>query len=260
MPGKNQVPRKLNMGSGKDWRAEYFNVDISSFWGPDAVLDFDKPLPFGQTLQTRRFGDLVLEKGSFDEIIANDVLEHIPNLMTAMTSCLELLSPGGEFRIAVPYDLSWGAWQDPTHVRAFNERSWLYYTDWFWYMSWTEARFEVVLLDLGLSAIGKKLKAQGMSSEEIVLHARAVDHMRVVLRKRLLTDAEKEQVSVYLTRQSEAYVPGPEDGDATMPLDFQVARSTEYSVATLRLQRWSRVRKVARFVRGGLRKALKGSR
>ena len=29
---------------------------------------------------------------------------------------------------------------------------------------------------------------------------RAVDHMRVVLRKRLLTEAEKQQVQVYLKR------------------------------------------------------------
>jgi len=58
-----------------------------------------------------------------------------------MKSCLDLLKVGGIFEINVPYDLSLGAWQDQTHVRAFNENSWLYYTDWFWDMGWTEARF-----------------------------------------------------------------------------------------------------------------------
>jgi len=43
-----------------------------------------------------------------------------------MTNCLKLLRVGGVFKILVPYDLSYGAWQDPTHIRAFNERSWLY--------------------------------------------------------------------------------------------------------------------------------------
>jgi SAM-dependent methyltransferase len=195
-----QFPKKLNLGSGKDWREDYFNVDFDPYWEPDGVLDFGQPLPFGKPLETQRFGAIVLENNSFDEIIANDALEHIPSLMTAMHSCLNLLKVGGLFRISVPYDLSWGAWQDPTHVRAFNERSWLYYTDWFWYMGWTEARFDLVQFDLGLSPIGKALQKQQMKGEDLVRYPRAVDQMRVVLRKRLLTEAEKKQVTVYLKR------------------------------------------------------------
>jgi hypothetical protein len=195
-----QFPKKLNLGSGKDWREDHFNVDFDAYWEPDAVLDFNHPLPIGKPLETQRFGTIVLENNSFDEIIANDSLEHIPSLMTAMTSCLRLLKVGGLFRISVPYDLSWGAWQDPTHVRAFNERSWLYYTDWFWYMGWTEARFDLAQFDLSLSPVGEALKQQHMKGEDLVRHPRAVDQMRVVLRKRLLTDAEKQQVSVYMKR------------------------------------------------------------
>ena len=195
-----QVPAKLNLGSGKDWREDYFNVDFDPYWEPDAVLDFNHPLPIGKPLETARFGAVVLQNNSFDEIIANDSLEHIPSLMTAMHSCLNLLKVGGVFRISVPYDLSWGAWQDPTHVRAFNERSWLYYTDWFWYMGWTEARFDLIQFDLGLSAVGKALQNQQVKGEDLVRHPRAVDQMRVVLRKRLLTEAERQQVAVYLKR------------------------------------------------------------
>jgi SAM-dependent methyltransferase len=194
------VPRKLNLGSGKDWREDYFNVDIDPYWEPDAVMDFNLPLPVGQSLATPRFGNVVLENDYFDEIIANDALEHIRNLTTAMTSCLNLLRVGGLFKIAVPYDLSWGAWQDPTHVRAFNERSWLYYTEWFWYMGWTEARFDIAAFDLGLSPIGEALKRQQLKGEDLARHPRAVDQMRVALRKRLLTDAEKQRVQVFLKR------------------------------------------------------------
>jgi SAM-dependent methyltransferase len=194
------IPRKLNMGSGKDWREDYFNTDFDPYWEPDAVLDFSRDLPIGQPLETQRFGTVALQNHWFDEIIANDVLEHIPNLTLAMTSCLNLLRVGGLFRIAVPYDLSWGAWQDPTHVRAFNERSWLYYTDWFWYMGWTEARFDVAQFDLGLSPVGKALAQQQIKGEDLVRHPRAVDQLKVVLRKRLLTEAEKQQVTMYLRR------------------------------------------------------------
>ena len=195
-----RVPAKLNLGSGKDWREDYFNVDFDPYWEPDAVLDFNHPLPIGKPIETQRFGTVVLENNSFDEIIANDSLEHIPSLMTAMTSCLNLLKVGGVFRISVPYDLSWGAWQDPTHVRAFNERSWLYYTDWFWYMGWTEARFDLIQFDLGLSPVGEQLKKQQVKGEDLVRHPRAVDKMGVVLRKRLLTDTEKQRVTVYMKR------------------------------------------------------------
>jgi SAM-dependent methyltransferase len=142
----------------------------------------------------------VLENNSFDEIISNDCLEHIPSLMAAMTSCLNLLKVGGLFRISVPYDLSLGAWQDPTHVRAFNERSWLYYTDWFWYMGWTEARFDLAQFDLKLSPVGEALQKKQVRGEDLVRYPRAVDHMSVVLRKRLLTEAEKQQVEVYMKR------------------------------------------------------------
>jgi len=194
------IPRKLNLGSGKDWRPDCFNADFDPYWEPDAVLDFNHPLPIGKPLETPRLGTVVLENNFFDEIIARDALEHIPNLTTAMTSCLNLLKVGGLFRISVPYDLSWGAWQDPTHVRAFNERSWLYYTDWFWYMGWTEARFDLVQFDLGLSPIGEALKQQQVKGEDLVRHPRAIDQLRVILRKRLLTDAEKQQVATYLKR------------------------------------------------------------
>lgn len=193
-------PEKLNLGSGKDWRADYLNVDVNGYWEPDAVLDFGRPLPFGQPLVTKRFGPVVLQEDSFSEIIANDVLEHIPDLTAAMTSCLNLLKVGGLFRINVPYDLSYGAWQDPTHIRAFNERSWLYYTDWFWYLGWTKARFDLTQIEFGASPVGEQLRKQGVSDVDLLRQPRAIDNMKVVLRKRLLTEQEAAQAQAYLKR------------------------------------------------------------
>jgi SAM-dependent methyltransferase len=218
-----EIPRKLNMGSGKDWREDCFNTDFDPYWEPDAVLDFSRALPIGQPLETQRFGTVVLQNNWFDEIIANDVLEHIPNLTLAMTSCLNLLRVGGVFCIAVPYDLSWGAWQDPTHVRAFNERSWLYYTDWFWYMGWTEARFDLAQFDLGLSPIGEALAKQQVKGEDLVRHPRAVDQLRVVLRKRLLTAIESQQVEKYLRRPNRSAARGQAISVKMQPAAAQAA-------------------------------------
>jgi len=107
---------KLNLGSGKDWRKDCINADIQPEKKPDWVLDITQ-VPWGEVIDTR-LGKFPVEKGMFSEIIANDVLEHIPDLVSAMTNCRDLLKRGGEMHIHVPYDLSLGAWQDPTHVRA----------------------------------------------------------------------------------------------------------------------------------------------
>jgi SAM-dependent methyltransferase len=182
---KPSLPAILNLGSGKDFRADHFNIDIDPAWSPDAVCDLSRvtTLSAGVAFKTQRFGDIVLRPGSFDTIVANDVLEHVPDLMAMMTNCLSLLKTGGVFEISVPYDLSYGAWQDPTHVRAFNERSWLYYTEWFWYMGWSEFRFELDGFNFVPSAIGEALRAKNMDREEILRTPRAIDSMSVRLRK-----------------------------------------------------------------------------
>jgi SAM-dependent methyltransferase len=185
------LPNILNMGSGKDWKREALNLDIQDEWNPDAVYDMSQPpLPDGIELATRRFGLIHLTENHFDLIYAFDVLEHIRQLPTAMTTCLTWLKVGGILRVNVPYDLSWGAWQDPTHVRAFNERSWLYYTDWYWYLGWNRWRFDLTSLQYALSPIGQRLQAQSTPLEDLIRTPRAVDSMLLDLRKRLLTPEE----------------------------------------------------------------------
>ncbi len=183
------VPKRINLGSGKDWREDFLNTDILERVNPDWVLDICSPLPWGEMVCTRRFDDFLLEPGFFDLIIANDVLEHLPDLVAAMTSCLSLLKEGGKMHIQVPYDLSFGAWQDPTHIRAFNERSWLYYTDWYWYLGWTTERFHLEKQEFVLSPVGKVLKEQNMAVAEILRSPRAIDSIMVVLQKIKITDS-----------------------------------------------------------------------
>jgi len=186
------LPKRINLGSGKNWHPDFLNIDINDAWNPDVVADFNHIFPGERAvLRTERFGEVVIGPGQFEVIVAHDVLEHVRELTTCVTNCLNLLVNGGLFEIVVPYDLSYGAWQDPTHVRAFNERSWLYYTDWFWYLGWSESRFETIKLDFHLSEIGKALAAKGMQQEQITSTPRAVDSMRVVLRKIPLSDDDR---------------------------------------------------------------------
>ncbi len=173
----SSYPRHLNLGSGKDFREDCLNADIQAIKNPDWVLDITK-VPWGETISTR-FGEIKVEQGMFDSITANDVLEHIPDLVKAMTNCKDLLVEGGEFHIHVPYDLSLGAWQDPTHVRAFNENSWLYYTDWHWYLGWKD-KFVVKELQLVKSKLAEEMN---ISDQMLTILPRMVDSMKVVLVK-----------------------------------------------------------------------------
>ncbi len=187
------LPRRLNLGSGKSWQDDCLNVDINPLWRPDICVDMSVPDLLERELDCARFGRVILPPDHFDEITAVDVLEHVPDLVTLMTNCLRLLRNGGLLKALVPFDLSYGAWQDPTHVRAFNERSWLYYTEWFWYVGWRDARFDLVELKFQLSDLGQTMAKEGVSNDVIARTPRAVDSMHVTLSKRPLSEAERAE-------------------------------------------------------------------
>ncbi|MCA8956964.1 MAG: methyltransferase domain-containing protein [Planctomycetes bacterium] len=187
------VPRVLQIGSGRDFRDDCLNLDISPGWKPDVVADISAPLP-AAPIETARFGSVHLAPDRFDEILAFDVLEHIPDLCAAMTNCLTLLVEGGVMSIKVPYDLSLGAWQDPTHVRAFNENSFLYYAEWFWYLGWESHRFHREVIDLIPGELGRTMMAEGVSNDVIVRTPRAIEAIHAQLVKRPLDEQDRVEL------------------------------------------------------------------
>jgi SAM-dependent methyltransferase len=136
-------PNFVNLGSGKDYKPGWLNLDVIERAEPDLVLDLAQPAPWPIESRTRFGATLRLEANSVQAIYANNVLEHVSDLPALMGNALALLADGGLFEIEVPYEKAPTAWQDPTHVRAFNPKSWLYYTDWFWYLGWFTHRFEI---------------------------------------------------------------------------------------------------------------------
>lgn len=183
MSCKGELPTKINLGSGKDYRKGYLNIDTNAKCYPDLVADLGDRYSLPLELNDSYGNSIILKECYFEEIIALDVLEHVENLAVLMKNCLSLLCTGGKMYITVPYDLSLGAWQDPTHLRAFNQNSWKYYTDWFWYMGWFEYRFELEQLTYKPTDLGSELLGKNYDEERILSTPRAIDSMSVVLKK-----------------------------------------------------------------------------
>lgn len=83
-------PRRLNLGCGFDIRPGYLNVDFQDFHSPDLVGDVR---------------DLsMLPADTFEEIIAIDVLEHLPRSDSekGITEWARLLQAGGSLELQMP--------------------------------------------------------------------------------------------------------------------------------------------------------------
>ena len=132
----------LHLGSGKDYKPGWFNVDILirrslTGAGPGQAADL------AAVRASATAGLLNCTPTRLNMIYANNVLEHVADLPQLMSNCLTLLRERRQMQIEVPHEHARTAWQDPTHVRAMNENSWIYYTDWFWYLGWFEHRFQI---------------------------------------------------------------------------------------------------------------------
>jgi hypothetical protein len=176
--GQAWQPTCINLGSGKDYKAGWLNVDILDRAEPDLLLDLGQAHSWPLMRASRFGGSVLIAPASIDRVYANNVLEHVPDLPMLMGNVLTLLKTGGTFEIEVPYEKALTAWQDPTHLRALNENSWVYYTEWFWYLGWFEHRFEIaeaIWLDMSLQPCAKEQAA----------------FMRVTLRKVETTPRER---------------------------------------------------------------------
>lgn len=101
---------KLNFGCGQDIKKGYVNVDITPFKGVDKAFDFNMhPYPF--------------RVNQFDEIFADNIIEHLHNIPDVMSDLHRITKPGGKIRIIVPYYNSYGAYNDVTHTHYFSHLS-----------------------------------------------------------------------------------------------------------------------------------------
>lgn len=140
---------KLHLGCGKSVLPGYIGVDLSAQLGVHVVCDLSrKPWPF--------------EDSSVERCIMINLLEHLPDTIQVMEELWRVSRPGGIVHVQVPYYNSAGAFQDPTHVKFFTERTFDYFTEdgvteLSHYNYYSRARFEIVKIDFHQRQLLKKL-------------------------------------------------------------------------------------------------------
>lgn len=104
---------RLDLACGTEVADGYEGVD-SREMGQKFLVDLERfPWPW--------------DDGEVEAIRCSHYVEHTPDLVAFMNECHRVLAPGGELYVRCPYQHSDGAWQDPTHVRALNFKSFEYY-------------------------------------------------------------------------------------------------------------------------------------
>jgi SAM-dependent methyltransferase len=107
---------RLDVGCGENKMQGFLGIDKRPCKGVDIVHDIEKfPWP--------------LKDESVLDIFCSHVMEHIkPWLMLdLMNEMWRVMKPGGQLVISMPYGVSFGFVQDPTHCNACNEATWTYF-------------------------------------------------------------------------------------------------------------------------------------
>jgi len=99
--------KKLNLGSGLDYKEGYVNLDIRKKFKADVYWDLNKfPYPF--------------KANTFDEILAFEVLEHLDEPVEVMKEIWRIAKPNAIIKISVPYFSGSISLQDIEHKHAFG--------------------------------------------------------------------------------------------------------------------------------------------
>lgn len=146
------MSKKLNVGCGKNIKEGYINLDIKQIPGIDVIHDLNKfPYP--------------LKSNDFDEILCQDILEHVDNLLLVMNEIYRILKPNGLLKIRVPHFTSSIAFNDPTHKHFFAWDSFNYFLKSNPYNFYVDFSFEIVERKI---EFGKKLAFWNWIIEPIV--------------------------------------------------------------------------------------------
>jgi len=108
------MKRSLDLGCGRKKVPGTVGVDRHAVEGVDVIQDLDRyPYPF--------------RTGSFDEIHARHVIEHVESVVCFMAELHRIAREGATIHIHTPHYSYTGSWRDPTHRRHFSCYSFEYF-------------------------------------------------------------------------------------------------------------------------------------
>jgi len=108
------MSKKLDLGCGNRKREGAIGIDCNPKTCADVIHDLNVfPYPF--------------EDSSFDEIYADNVLEHLGDLIKVLEELYRISKPNAIIRVDVPYFRAKWAFIDPTHKHFFTTGSFSYY-------------------------------------------------------------------------------------------------------------------------------------
>ncbi len=125
------MKRLLDIGCGKGKRlieeAEVIGVDMDPDSDADIIHDLNQiPWPF--------------DDNEFDEVICQDILEHLDNILPTMQEINRISRHGSTIKIRTPHYSSYYAYNDPTHKHRFG----YYIFDRFCHMGFRVIRKEIL--------------------------------------------------------------------------------------------------------------------
>lgn len=104
----------LDLGCGNRKRPGAIGIDHNPGTDADVIHSLDVyPYPF--------------EASSFDEIYADNVIEHLNDIVRTMEELHRISKPGGLVKVIVPYFRARWAFIDPTHRHYFTAHSFSYF-------------------------------------------------------------------------------------------------------------------------------------
>lgn len=105
---------KLVLGSGEKKHENATHVDIRRSADPDVLLDLNlRPWPF--------------KDGQFSEVVAEDIIEHLDEVVATIEEIHRVLEVGGCVYITTPHFQHPNSWIDPTHKWHLTEHSFDYF-------------------------------------------------------------------------------------------------------------------------------------
>jgi SAM-dependent methyltransferase len=104
----------LDLGCGNRKKEGSIGIDCNPDSMADVIHDLDRfPYPFGDS--------------TFDVVIADNIMEHLDDIIGVLRELYRITKPHGELVITVPYFHSKWAYIDPTHRHFFTSESFSYF-------------------------------------------------------------------------------------------------------------------------------------